>query len=112
MSSTNEGNDDGAREDELDLGQDDEDVPVLANGQSGSADKEPPSSMEHEGIEEVQETDDSSAVDASDLAHDFQEDSVDEGASQLLPHISGSVDGSSIPDDTPSLHVSGHITIY
>jgi vacuolar protein sorting-associated protein 8 len=88
MSSTNEGSDDGAREDELDLGQQDEELPAHPDGD------------ESHGTEDI---DDMPSVKDRDL----QDDSVDEGSSQLLPPVSKATDeASSIPDDTPSLHVS------
>lgn len=103
MSFTNEGNDDGPREDELDLGQEDEELPAHANGQSSDED-EGPALESH--VPEAEEA----SVAYEDVAknRDFQDDSVDEGSSQLPPHISerGDEASSSIPDDTPSLHVS------
>jgi hypothetical protein len=98
MSSTNEGIDDGAREDELDLGQEDEDLPAHVNGQSENA---------HEDIlgrnETEESTDDLPSVNVDNQDYDQQ----DEGTPHLPPQAPGSADElSSIPDDTPSLHVS------
>lgn len=90
MSSTNEGNDEGAREDELDLGQEDEDLPAHVNGKS-------------EDIVDSYDADLPSVnVDNSDF------DQQDQGTPRLPPtQTPGSADElSSVPDDTPSLHVS------
>jgi vacuolar protein sorting-associated protein 8 len=98
MSSTNEGNDEGAREDELDLGQEDEDLPAHVNGKSEDA---------HDDTVESnfagESTDDLPSANADNQDYDQQ----DEGTSHLPPQGLGSADElSSIPDDTPSLHVS------
>lgn len=100
MSSTNEGNDEGAREDELDLGQEDEDLPAHVNGQSEDADEDIVQSNETE-----EPTDDLPSVNVDNYDYDQQ----DEGTPHLPPQAPGSADGlSSIPDDTPSLHVSNN----
>jgi hypothetical protein len=94
MSSTNEGNDEGAREDELDLGQEDEDLPAHVNGQSEDADEDIVQSNETE-----EPTDDLPSVNVD----------KHEGTPHLPPQAPGSADElSSIPDDTPSLHVSNN----
>lgn len=106
MSSTNEGNDEGAREDELDLGQEDEDLPAHVNGQSEYA------GDAAERNDEEEQTDDLSSVDVTNQEFDQQ----DQSTPRLPPQAPGSADElSSIPDDTPSLHVSTtdlHTTIY
>lgn len=98
MSSTNEGNDEGAREDELDLGQEDEDLPAHVNGKSEDAHDD---TVESSFVAES--TDDLPSVNVD--SHDY--DQQDEGTPYLPPQVPGSADElSSIPDDTPSLHVS------
>ncbi|KUL86246.1 hypothetical protein ZTR_08418 [Talaromyces verruculosus] len=98
MSSTNEGSDEGARKDELDLGQEDEDLPTHVNGKSEDA---------HDDTVESnfagESTDDLPSANADNQYYDRR----DEGTPHLPPQGLGSADElSSIPDDTPSLHGS------
>ncbi|EED16873.1 Golgi complex component (Vps8), putative [Talaromyces stipitatus ATCC 10500] len=101
MSSTNEGNDEGAREDELDLGQQDDDLPTHVNGQSEDADAD---KLENEDADEQKSVDDLPSVNVDNQNYDNQDE---EGTPHLLPQAPASADElSSIPDDTPSLHGS------
>ncbi|KAL4866804.1 hypothetical protein BDV12DRAFT_172286 [Aspergillus spectabilis] len=109
MSSTIEGRDDWAREDDLDLGQDeDELIPAASNGVI--EDNFPPEGLNDGSITHVEE-------DIPDLAgrnHTETKavsgdgDSIDIGTpSPRLPQVGGSFDDNvSIPDDTPSLRGS------
>lgn len=98
MSSTNEGNDEGAREDELDLGQEDEELSTHV-GKSEDTDED---TVVSNTVEEP--VDDLPSV---NVDRDF--DQQDEGTPHLPLQAPGSADElSSIPDDTPSLHVSEH----
>ena len=105
MSSTNEGNDEGAREDdELDLGQEDEDLPAHVSGRSEDAQDD---LVEGNQVEEP--TDDLPSVDAENRDFDLE----NESSPHLPPQAIGSADElSSIPDDTPSLHVRDKRYLY
>lgn len=112
MSSMNEGKDDGAREDELDLDQEDQDqdLPARTNGHVTTNGGGPTSRL---GTDDVDETGSNQSEDLPVIAPDSaddepQEDITEEGgASQSLPRVvPGAEDTSSLPDDTPSLHVS------
>lgn len=100
MSSTNDGTDAAAREDELDLGQDDN-----AQGIAQSSDDEAPAGRGEDGVAEQAGSVDDQPVLTTE--RDLQDDSLDEGSSQLPPQVPERADeASSIPDDTPSLHGS------
>ncbi|KAH8700615.1 putative Golgi complex component [Talaromyces proteolyticus] len=102
MSSMNEGNDDGAREDELDLGQEDADLPARANGHPAN----------HLATDDVEEPESAQDGDLPTILADAdetksQEDIIGEASSQLLARVVQSTEEtSSLPDDTPSLHGS------
>lgn len=102
MSSTNDGSDEGSREDELDLGQHDEDLPnpVTARDERGVEEE----LTRSDGPDGFHLEDERDTVAVEDQEHDYPDEET--------PHVSGPVPGtpeelSSIPDDTPSLHVSG-----
>jgi hypothetical protein len=107
----NEGKDDGAREDELDLDQEDhdQDLPARTNGHVTTNGAGPTSHLDTDDLDETasNQSDDVPAIvtDPSDVGP--QEDTTEEdGASQSLPRaVQGAEDTSSLPDDTPSLHV-------
>lgn len=108
MSSTIEGSDDGEREDQLDLGQDDEELSLQPNGH-----------IDHDrSVEEVNDAashnDESLSVTESQDQKGLYVDSAAEVASDGVlssqhgqtARAPGSVDDTaSTPDDTPSLHV-------
>lgn len=105
MSSMAEGNEGWSREDELDLGQEDDQQP-----DQEAPDHSVPSP--HEPTEE--------ALDTIEHADDHDSDRTVEPTQSFLPETpppryadwaaTGSIDGTgSNPDDSPSLHVSGSI---
>lgn len=109
----NEGKDVGAREDELDLDQEDQDqdLPARTNGHVTTNGAGPTSHLETDN--DLDETGSNQSEDLPAIATDpddaeRQEDITGEhGASQSLPHaVPVEEDTSSLPDDTPSLHVS------
>lgn len=111
MSSTNKGSDDGAREDELDLGQEDHE---LATPTNGHADRNYDDPVDKEEKEDEQQDDQLLHNDApiSVAASDDELSQrvgtlTDTASTQGHPiQVAGSVDDTiSIPDDTPSLHV-------
>ncbi|QKX53343.1 uncharacterized protein TRUGW13939_00421 [Talaromyces rugulosus] len=112
MSSMNEGKNDGAREDELDLDQEDQDqdLPAHTNGHVTTNGAGPTSHLDTDDLDETgsNQSDDVPAIvtDPGDVGP--QEDITEEdGASQSLPRaVPGAEDTSSLPDDTPSLHGS------
>lgn len=104
MSSTIEGRDDWAREDELDLGQENAELHPYRAGDGV---------IMSNGDEPRDEMDDSMIVGkeggsfATDNRHHLAGAPVEDQPKELLPRASGSVDEiTSTPDDTPSLHVS------
>lgn len=104
MSSTIEGRDDWAREDELDLGQENAELHPYRAGDGV---------IMSNGDEPRDEMDDSMIVGkeggsfATDNRHHLAGAPVEDQPKELLPRASGSVDEiTSTPDDTPSLHGS------
>lgn len=118
MSSTNQGSDDGAREDELDLGQEDDELPTQINGHvesnSGTRlDDREEKEQEQEHDDQLIHNDAPLSVVASDDQPSQQAGSIAETETASRPGYrvhaaAGSVDDTaSLPDDTPSLHVCG-----
>jgi hypothetical protein len=109
MSSTNQGSDDGAREDELDLGQEDADPATHTNGHVDHHDDTPIDKEEKDEEEEEEDqliqNDAPLSVAASDEELRQQAGSVAEIVSHQGHPASSADDTTSIPDDTPSLHV-------
>ena len=98
MSSMNEGSDEGAREDELDLGQEDEELPAHPNGPSSNDGDDGPVDTHPAGDADYM---------FSANAPSQDDNTLDEASTQHLPPVSKATDeASSNPDDTPSLHVS------
>lgn len=117
MSSTNQGSDDGAREDELDLGQEDDELPTQTNGHvetnSGTRiDSEQEKEQEQEQDDQLIYNDAPLSVAASDDQLSQRAGSIAEtetASRQGYPvrAAGGVADTASLPDDTPSLHVRG-----
>ncbi|KKA25074.1 Vacuolar assembly/sorting protein VPS8 [Rasamsonia emersonii CBS 393.64] len=116
MSSTNQGSDDGAREDELDLGQEDDELPTQTNGHvetnSGTRiDSEQEKEQEQEQDDQLIYNDAPLSVAASDDQLSQRAGSIAEtetASRQGYPvrAAGGVADTASLPDDTPSLHGS------
>ncbi|KAL1848637.1 Vacuolar protein sorting-associated protein 8 [Paecilomyces lecythidis] len=109
MSSTIEGSDDGDREDQLDLGQDDEELPLQPNGHT---DHDRPGedvndALSHNGEPLSVTQNEAQKSPYVDSAPDGASDGVLSSQQGYTARAPGSVDGTaSTPDDTPSLHGS------
>jgi hypothetical protein len=104
MSSSNLGGDNGTREDQLDLGQEDDEAVTLTNGHGGGDTTVDP--------DEAERSEDRLGLDDASLSVSASHDEIElktsspGGSSPHLPAAAGSgEDTSSLPDDTPSLHV-------
>ncbi|KAL1970528.1 hypothetical protein VTN77DRAFT_4172 [Rasamsonia byssochlamydoides] len=110
MSSTNQGSDDGAREDEPDLGQKDDELATQTNGHVGSNYDSNRDTRIHKEGEEEQQLDDQlihndaplSVADRNDVPSRLAETETETASQQGHPVD----DTTSLPDDTPSLHGS------
>lgn len=109
MSSTIEGSDDGDREDQLDLGQDDEELPLQPNGHTDHdrSGEDVNDALSHNGEPLSVTQNEAQKSPYVDLAPDGASDGVLSSQQGYPARAPGSVDGTaSTPDDTPSLHVS------
>lgn len=108
MSSTIEGSDDGAREDQLDLGQEDEELPLRTKGHvdddDGQLEEVKDAPLHNGGRLSPADSQDKSGPRAGSVVEVGSDDAL---SPQHQPvRAPGSVDETaSIPDDTPSLHV-------
>lgn len=106
MSSLNQGSDDGAREDQLDLGQEEDEVATLTNGHNHDRGDTTVDQDETERSEDQWRLNDAPLSIAASHDKNESETGSPSGSTHLLPAVAGSVeDTSSLPDDTPSLHV-------
>lgn len=109
MSSTIEGSDDGDREDQLDLDQDDEELPLQPNGHT---DHDRPAedvndAPAHNGEPLSVTKDEGQKSPYLNSPADVASDGVLSSPRGYTARAPGSVDDTaSTPDDTPSLHVS------